>query len=145
MKKQVRPAAKARAAKKKAPARSAKPAKPASKAKPSGKQPAAAAIAVEAPRADSFLLTLEAGCTLRDIADLQFSLVAARGDPLLVDGGSVERIDTAGLQLLVALAQRQQRSGGRLEWKSVSTELQKGSERLGLGEALDLPAAGVAP
>jgi anti-anti-sigma regulatory factor len=137
MKKKARPVAKARSPKKKAPARSAKKAKRAA-----GKRPAAVAAvaAAPAPRADSFLLKLEASCTLRDVADLQFSLVAARGDPLLVDGGSVERIDTAGLQLLVALARRQQLSGGRLEWKAVSPELRKGGERLGLTAELGLPA-----
>ncbi len=63
---------------------------------------------------------LDASCTLREAADLQFSLVAASGDPVVVDGSAVERIDTAGLQLLVALARRQQQGGRRLEWKAAS-------------------------
>ncbi len=92
-----------------------------------------------APKAsDTFLLTLEASCTLRETADLQFSLVAATGDPLVIDGGAVQRIDTAGLQLLVALARRQHAAGGRLEWKAASPELLQGSRQLGLVDALGL-------
>ena len=90
---------------------------------------------------DSFLLKLESGCTLRDAADLQFSLTAANGDPLVIDGTDVQHIDTAGLQLLVALAQRQKQAGGRLEWKGVSQELARCSRRLGVDEALGLDAA----
>jgi anti-anti-sigma regulatory factor len=85
-----------------------------------------------------FQLKLDAGCTLRDCADLQFSLVAANGDPVVVDGSAVERIDTAGLQLLVALARRQQDAGQGLAWRAASPELLKCSRRLGLIDALGL-------
>jgi ABC-type transporter Mla MlaB component len=99
-----------------------------------------------APSTDAFFLTLDASCTLRETADMQFSLVVATGDPVVVDGGAVERIDTAGLQLLVALVRRQQQAGRRLEWKAVSRELRTCGERLGLIEALGIaPAAGDTP
>lgn len=145
MKKKAKPVAKARS-----PGKVARSAgKPKSRAKVAAKTRSVAVeqpVAVPAaPAADAFLLALESSCTLREIADLQFSLVAARGDPLVIDGGSVERVDTAGLQLLVALARRQQQAGGRLEWKAVSPELLKSSERLGLAGALCLPASGEAP
>jgi len=91
-----------------------------------------------APVSDAFLLRLDASCTLRETADLQFSLVAASGDPVVVDGSAVERVDTAGLQLLVALVRRQQQAGRRIEWKAASPELLKCGERLGLIEALGL-------
>lgn len=92
-----------------------------------------------------FNLKLEASCTLRESADLQFSLVAASGEPLVVDGGGVERVDTAGLQLLVALVRRQRSVGGSLTWKAVSAELRKCSERLGLQQELGLPVLAGAP
>jgi ABC-type transporter Mla MlaB component len=98
----------------------------------------AAAVAA----ADVFHLKLDPCCTLRESADLQFSLVAANGNPVVVDGSGVERIDTAGLQLLVALARSQQQKGRRLEWKAASPELMKCGERLGLVDALGLAAAG---
>jgi len=104
------------------------------------RQVAAAPPPPAAPAPDPFHLQLDASCTLRESGDLQFSLVAANGDPLLVDGGGVERIDTAGLQLLVALVRRQTQAGRRLIWKAASPALLKCTERLGLSEALGLAA-----
>lgn len=92
------------------------------------------------PAADAFYLKLDSCCTLRESADLQFSLVAANGNPVVVDGSAVERIDTAGLQLLVALARRQQQAGRGFEWKAASAEIIKCGERLGLIGALGLSA-----
>ncbi len=97
-----------------------------------------ARVAEAASAADPFYLKLDVSCTLRESADLQFSLVAASGDPVVVDGGDVERVDTAGLQLLVALVRRQQRAGRRLSWKAASPTLLKCGDRLGLTEALGL-------
>ena len=108
------------------------------KVKAKSRKPAPKVAAPAAPAADPFYLKLDASCTLRETGDLQFSLVAARGDPVVVDGSGVERIDTSGLQLLVALVRRQQQGGGRVEWKAVSPELAKCSERLGLNGALGL-------
>jgi phospholipid transport system transporter-binding protein len=118
-------------------------ARPATKARVKArvKAPVPVVAPAAAPASDAFFLKLDASCTLREIADLQFSLVVATGDPVVVDGSAVERIDTAGLQLLVALAHRQRQAGGRLEWKAVSPELVKCGARLGLIEALGLPAA----
>ena len=131
-------------------------ARPAARAKPAprkvaaeqplGATPALVAPAAAAPVSDAFFLKLDASCTLRETADLQFSLVVATGDPVVVDGSAVERVDTAGLQLLVALVRRQQQSGRRIEWKAASPELLKCGERLGLLEALGLTGgAGAAP
>jgi phospholipid transport system transporter-binding protein len=85
-------------------------------------------------------VTLESGCTLRDCADMQFLLLSAHvdHDPVVVDGAAVERIDTAGLQLLVAFARRHADAGRRVEWKAASPELLKCSARLGLVEALGM-------
>jgi ABC-type transporter Mla MlaB component len=111
-----------------------------------GAKPAANAKAATAtPRQ----LALDASCTLREAAALQASLVAAASDadPLTLDGGAVQRIDTAGLQLLVALARHQAAAGHRLEWQAASSELLRCSDRLGLIDALGLTslAAGGRP
>lgn len=112
-----------------------KPARAAKRAAPKRK------AAKRSPRRDAFHLKLDASCTLRESPDLQSSLLAAHGDPVVVDGSAVQRIDTSGLQLLVALARRQQQAGRRLEWKAASAELRRCGERLGLIAALGLPAA----
>ncbi len=106
----------------------------------------ASVIPAPAAMAEAFYLKLDPSCTLRETTDLQFSLVAAHGDPVVVDGGGVERIDTAGLQLLVALVLEQQRTSRGLEWKAASPELLKCGRRLGLLGVLGLEAiAGAAP
>jgi phospholipid transport system transporter-binding protein len=133
----VRLAAKARVKARSRAGRAARPAKDVVTLPVAAPAPVVAPAAT--PSGDAFYLKLDASCTLRETADLQFSLVVATGDPVVVDGSAVERIDTAGLQLLVALARRQQQGGGRLEWKAASPELVKCGARLGLIEALGLP------
>jgi anti-anti-sigma regulatory factor len=85
-------------------------------------------------------LRLEAGCTLRDSVDMQFQLLAVDfGDAdVVVDGSAVERIDTAGLQLLLSFAQHQARRGKTLRWSEVSPELMRSSKLLGLAAALGI-------
>jgi anti-anti-sigma regulatory factor len=99
--------------------------------------PAAPAVAAAAPAG----LKLEASCTLRDSIDMQFQLLAVDfGDSdVLVDGSAVERIDTAGLQMLVSFARHQAGRGKPLRWTAVSPELTRGSRLLGLGTLLGLP------
>mgnify|MGYP005811454379 CR=1 FL=1 len=85
-------------------------------------------------------LRLEPSCTLRDALDMQFQLLATDfGDSdVLLDGSAVERIDTAGLQMLVAFAKQHAASGRRIQWTAASQELQRGSRLLGLDETLGL-------
>ena len=63
--------------------------------------------------------------------------ISATAD-VLVDGSAVERIDTAGLQMLVAFARHQAGRGKSLRWTAVSPELMRGSRLLGLDALLGL-------
>ena len=85
-------------------------------------------------------LKLEASCTLRDSIDMQFQLLAVDfGDSdVLVDGSAVERIDTAGLQMLVSFAKHQASRGKPVRWTAASAELTRGSQLLGLDDLLGL-------
>lgn len=78
--------------------------------------------------------------TLREATDLQQQLLAtdAAGGELELDGSGVQRVDTAGLQLLVALARRRHAAGHRLRWSAVSAALLQASARLGLLDILGL-------
>ena len=115
---------------------------PATRKSPVAEAPAAeSAAAGEAPTiARRAGLRLEPSCTLRDALDMQFQLLATDfGDSdVLLDGSAVERIDTAGLQMLVAFAKHHVASGKRMQWTAASQELQRGSRMLGLDEALGL-------
>jgi ABC-type transporter Mla MlaB component len=88
-------------------------------------------------------LKLEASCTLRDSIDMQFQLLAVDfGDSdVLVDGSAVERIDTAGLQMLLAFARYHEGRGKTVRWSDVSGELLRSSEVLGVAGALGLKNA----
>jgi ABC-type transporter Mla MlaB component len=94
-------------------------------------------------------LKLEPSCLLRDTADMQFQLIAAHFDDgdVLLDGSPVERIDTAGIQLLVAFFNRHQQQGKNVAWTAVSDELLRVSQRLGVTAHLNLPnpSAGASP
>jgi phospholipid transport system transporter-binding protein len=87
-------------------------------------------------------LKLEASFTLRDATDMLFQLLAVDfGDAdVLVDGGAVERIDTAGLQMLIAFAKHHTARGKTLHWTAVSPELLRSSQLLGVTEPLYLTA-----
>ena len=100
-------------------------------ATPAGKNPLAAAR-----------LVLQADCTLRQAAALKSSLLALQPGPqgATLDGVAVQRIDTAGLQLLAAFAQREAKAGRALGWSGASQVLREAGTRLGLLAVLSLPA-----
>jgi len=87
-------------------------------------------------------LKLESSFTLRDANDMLFQLLAVdfRDSDVLVDGGAVERIDTAGLQMLIAFAKAHAARGKTLQWTAVSPELLRSSQLLGVTEPLHLTA-----
>ena len=103
--------------------------------------PPAAAPTVAAAGSPRAGLKLEASCTLRDSIDMQFQLLAVDfGDSdVLVDGSAVERIDTAGLQMLLSFTRHQATRGKSVKWTAVSAELGRGSQLLGLNSLLGLP------
>jgi anti-anti-sigma regulatory factor len=83
-------------------------------------------------------LTLPATCTLREAGELQQQLLKARPgvQGITLDGGDVRRIDTAGLQLLAALALREAEAGRPLQWQNISDDLRAAGTRAGLATAL---------
>jgi anti-anti-sigma regulatory factor len=105
--------------------------------------PAAVEAAGRAPDRAPAGLKLEPSCTLRDSIDMQFQLLAVDfGDSdVLVDGSAVERIDTAGLQMLLSFVKHQAGRGKPVRWSAVSDELARGSRLLGLAAQLGIPDA----
>ncbi|HMA12590.1 MAG TPA: STAS domain-containing protein [Steroidobacteraceae bacterium] len=104
-----------------------------------------AASPAQAPRSAPAGLKLEASCTLRDSMDMQFQLLAVDfGDAdVLVDGSAVERIDTAGLQMLLAFTKYHAARGKPVRWTAASPELLRSSQVLGLDGMLGLaPSTG---
>ena len=93
------------------------------------------------PASHSFVM--ERQCTLREAEAFKAALHAAEdssGD-FIVEAGAVERIDTAGLQLLLGFAARLRVTERRLVWAEVSPALRQGARQLGLEQALGLSEA----
>jgi ABC-type transporter Mla MlaB component len=87
------------------------------------------------------VVVLDAQCTLRECIALKSSLAEALalGGTVQLDGGAVQRIDTSGLQLLLALQRQLQVEHRDLQWSKVSKELRDVAQKLGLATALELP------
>ena len=85
---------------------------------------------------------LPADCRMAALPALGEQLFGALESPSVrLDGGAVERVDTAALQLL-ALFRREATARGRaVSWHGASGPLRDAAGVLGLAQALDLPAS----
>ena len=61
---------------------------------------------------------------------------AAAEDIIIVDSAAVEKVDTAGIQLLLAFQLQAENFGQQVEWKTPSEALTKAAENLGLADKL---------
>ena len=68
---------------------------------------------------------------------------AIRLPAVTIDAGAVERIDTAGMQLLVAFKRDRAANGLGTDWCDVKATLHEAANILGLAGHLGLPAAAV--
>ncbi len=84
-------------------------------------------------------IRLPADCRLAELPTLREQCLAMPSGTL--DATAVERVDTATLQLLAAFHRDALARGGKIAWAGVSTPLREAAERLGLAQALALPAA----
>lgn len=66
-------------------------------------------------------------------------LLAHNNGQVVIDGSSVESIDTSILQLLAALALKLKENGDSLEWSEPSPYLMKAAKDLNLETCLGLP------
>jgi len=91
---------------------------------------------------DAQRVELGSSLTFTDVATCHQQLLAAaeRGS-VSVDGGAVERVDAAGLQLLCALQRSERNNGRALHWVDASATLRGGAADLGLIADLGLTAA----
>ncbi len=87
-------------------------------------------------------VTLGASCTIQEAVALRSYLLAqaAQSGPLEIDGASVQVIDTAGVQLVVAFALDCLEKGVAYKWLSRSETLEKAIDLLGVGALLEYPA-----
>jgi phospholipid transport system transporter-binding protein len=79
--------------------------------------------------------------TIRTINSLQTELAERldESDAVQIDAAAVDRVDTAGLQLLAAFVRDLREQARPVEWVGCSDSMRKAALALGLHEALRLP------
>jgi ABC-type transporter Mla MlaB component len=96
-------------------------------------------MSVTPPAASGSALVLSSP-TIRTITDLQAELAERLDESgtVEIDGTAVDRVDTAGLQLLAAFVRDLRYDGRGVEWIGCSEALKKAAHSLGLSAALGL-------
>ena len=114
---------------------------------PAASVPAIAAPATIAPAVPEITgprgrVVLGTSCTIQEAAAVRAHLLAqaALPGPYEIDGGSVEMIDTAGVQLIVAFALDCLEKGVPYRWAGRSATLDKAIDLLGVSPLLEYPA-----
>ncbi len=107
--------------------------------------PVKASAAAPAKAGDAARMLLPADCRMAAQAALKAELLGAlEAGGIVLDGGQVERVDTAALQLLVLFRRELDARGGTLGWHGTSDALNEAAGLLGLAQLLNLPATALA-
>jgi ABC-type transporter Mla MlaB component len=85
-------------------------------------------------------VALPAGCTFRAIAGL-YSCLRRMPAAAAFDGSAVQRIDRAGMRLLLAFIRERRSAHAAVSWSSASPAQQEAVRALGLMTAMKIPAA----
>ena len=85
---------------------------------------------------------LGAACTIHEAHQLQAQLLSAakRPGPYEIDGGGVQLVDTAGVQLLLAFALDCMERNASYSWKARSPALEEAIQLLAVGALLESPS-----
>jgi anti-anti-sigma regulatory factor len=103
---------------------------------------APAAVAPPAAAARVGRVVLGTSCTIQEAVAVRTHLLAqaALPGPYEIDGGSVELVDTAGVQLIVAFALDCLEKGVAYKWSGRSATLDAAIALLGVSPLLEYPA-----
>lgn len=86
------------------------------------------------------VINLDSVLTIAEVSDWQEKMLAVieNNDVISLDGGNLEMIDGAGLQLLAALMKEATEQHVVVSWKAASDPLRQSAEAVGLVAALGL-------
>jgi phospholipid transport system transporter-binding protein len=126
--------------KKRARSRSAKRGAAGRRAMAARRKSAGAVSAANGRRRDGSLI-LAADCTVAEAETLKSELTARlqESDPVTIDVSALQRIDTAGLQLLAAFVRDRRTAGRVIAWRGRASALDAAAGLLGLRDMLELP------
>ena len=88
---------------------------------------------------------IAAECTVADASSLKSGLAKLldESDSVTLDTGAVQRIDTAGLQVIAAFVRERESQGRQVQWRGHAPAIETAARLLGLGALLKLPTAEV--
>jgi anti-anti-sigma regulatory factor len=94
------------------------------------------------PKTGSGAFAVAAECTVADASALKAELAKLLDDSGVVtlDVSAVQRIDTAGLQVLATFVRERESHGRQVEWRGTAPALAAAAKLLGLGSFLRLPS-----
>ena len=109
---------------------------------PASAAPTVAMTSPVTPAARLVRIVLGTSCTIQEAAAVRAHLLAqaAQPGPYEIDGASVEHVDTAGVQLIVAFALDCLEKGVAYKWIGRSATLEKAINLLGVSPLLEYPA-----
>ena len=86
-------------------------------------------------------IALASNCTVKDAAGLKDALLQLLDEPgtVAIDAKSVERIDTATIQLLCAFVRDRSQRNSNVTWVGAPQPLLDAARLLGVGALLSLP------
>jgi ABC-type transporter Mla MlaB component len=92
-------------------------------------------------------IVLASNCNVKDAAELKQSLCLHldHATPVVLDVGSIERIDTSTMQLLCAFVRDRSAQQRTIEWLGDSRVVRDAARLLGVEAMLGLPQEGVTP
>ena len=91
------------------------------------------------PKTGSFAVAAE--CTVADASSLKTGLskLLEESGIVTLDIGAVQRIDTAGLQVIATFVRERESHGRQLQWRGHAPALSAAAKLLGLSALLKLP------
>jgi ABC-type transporter Mla MlaB component len=94
-----------------------------------------------ASRVHAGSLVLSAECTIAEAEALKTELAGRLQEaaPVTLDVSALQRIDTAGLQLLAAFVRDRRTAGRAIAWRGQASALETAAGLLGLRDMLELP------
>jgi len=87
------------------------------------------------------VFTLSADCTVAESTALKSGLLEVLREPtsITLDIASVQRIDTAGIQLIAAFVRERESLGLQVEWRGTAPAFTSAAHLLGVAAVLRLP------
>lgn len=95
----------------------------------------------------SSTFAVAAECTVADAGTLKSGLakLLETSSVVTLDVSAVQRIDTAGLQILTTFVRERESQGRQVQWQGSAPALALAAQLLGLRSLLQLPAPGAVP